>query len=44
MYGNHTLNVGRVYTEERNKKVSEGMSSYANLHPEHYAKWAFSAR
>jgi DNA mismatch endonuclease, patch repair protein len=37
-YGNHTLNVGRVYTEERNKKVSEGMSSYAKLHPERYYK------
>jgi DNA mismatch endonuclease, patch repair protein len=38
MYGNHTLNLGRVYTEERNKKVSEGVKKWAKTHPEHYYK------
>jgi len=35
-YGNHTLNVVWVYTEERNKKVSEAVKQWAKLHPEHY--------
>jgi very-short-patch-repair endonuclease len=38
MYGNHTLNLGRVYTEERNKKVSEAVKKWAKMHPEHYCK------
>jgi very-short-patch-repair endonuclease len=37
-YGNHTLNVGRVYTEERNKKVSEAVKKWAKTHREHYYK------
>jgi hypothetical protein len=37
-YGNHTLNVGRVYTEERNKKVSDAVKKWAKAHPEHYYK------
>ena len=36
MYGNHTLNLGRRYTEERNRRVSEGVREWARLHPEHY--------
>ena len=36
MYGNHTLNLGRVYTEERNKRVSEAVKKWAKTHPEHY--------
>jgi len=38
MYGNHTLNLGRVYTDERNKKVSEAVKKWAKEHPEHYYK------
>ena len=37
-YGNHTLNLGRVYTEERNKKVSEGLKKWAQTHKDHYYK------
>jgi very-short-patch-repair endonuclease len=37
-YGNHTLNVGRVYTEERNRRVSEAAKKWAKLHPEHYPR------
>jgi hypothetical protein len=37
-YGNHTLNVGRVYTEERNRRVSEAVKKWAKLHPEHYSR------
>jgi DNA mismatch endonuclease, patch repair protein len=37
-YGNHTLNVGRVYTEERNKKVSEAVKKWAQTHKDHYHK------
>jgi DNA mismatch endonuclease (patch repair protein) len=36
MYGNHTLNLGRVYTPERNRRVSEGVKKWAKAHPEHY--------
>jgi DNA mismatch endonuclease, patch repair protein len=36
MYGNHTLNLGRKYTEERNRRVSERVREWARLHPEHY--------
>lgn len=38
MYGNHTLNLGRVYTEERNKRVSEAVKIWAKAHPEYYYK------
>jgi DNA mismatch endonuclease (patch repair protein) len=38
MYGNHTLNLGRKYTEERNRKVSLAVREWARLHPEHYYK------
>lgn len=38
MYGNHTLNLGRVYTEERNRKVSEAVKKWAKLNSEHYKK------
>jgi G:T-mismatch repair DNA endonuclease (very short patch repair protein) len=38
MYGNHTLNLGRVYTPERNRKVSEAVRKWAKLHPEHYSR------
>jgi very-short-patch-repair endonuclease len=38
MYGNHTLNLGRVYTPDRNRKVSEAVKKWAKLHPEHYQK------
>ena len=37
-YGNHRSNVGRVYTEERNKKVSEAVKMWAKTHREHYYK------
>ena len=37
-YGNHILNVGRVYTEERNKKISEAVKKWAKTHREHYYK------
>jgi DNA mismatch endonuclease (patch repair protein) len=36
MYGNHTLNLGRVYTPERNRRVSEAVKKWAKTHPEHY--------
>jgi hypothetical protein len=36
MYGNHTLNLGRVYTKERNKKVSSAVKEWAKTHREHY--------
>ena len=36
MYGNRTLNLGRVYTPERNRRVSEAVKKFAKLHPEHY--------
>ena len=36
MYGNHTVNLGRKYTAERNGKVSEAVKKWAKLHPEHY--------
>jgi hypothetical protein len=36
MYGNHTLNPGRVYTKERNKKVSNAVKEWAKTHREHY--------
>jgi len=35
-YGNHTLNLGRVYTEERNRRVSKAVKKWAKVHPEHY--------
>jgi DNA mismatch endonuclease, patch repair protein len=35
-YGNHTLNLGRVYTPERNRRVSEAVKKWAKTHPEHY--------
>jgi DNA mismatch endonuclease (patch repair protein) len=38
MYGNHTLNLGRVYTEERNKKVSEAVKKWAKSNPEYYKR------
>jgi DNA mismatch endonuclease (patch repair protein) len=38
MYGNHTLNLGRVYTEDRNRRVSEGVKKWAKANPEHYYK------
>jgi DNA mismatch endonuclease, patch repair protein len=38
MYGNHTLNLGRVYTKERNKKVSNAVKEWAKTHREHYYK------
>lgn len=38
MYGNHTLNLGRVYTDERNRKVAEGVKKWAKTHREHYYK------
>jgi DNA mismatch endonuclease, patch repair protein len=38
MYGNHTLNLGRKYTEERNRKVSLTVREWARLHPEHYSR------
>jgi DNA mismatch endonuclease (patch repair protein) len=38
MYGNHTLNLGRVYTPDRNRRVSEAVKTWAKLHPEHYYK------
>ena len=38
MYRNHTLNLGRVYTPERNRRVSEAVKKYAKSHPEHYYK------
>ncbi|MPZ08172.1 MAG: DUF559 domain-containing protein [Nitrososphaeraceae archaeon] len=38
MYGNHTLNLGRVYTPDRNRRVSEAVKKWAKLHPEHYYK------
>jgi DNA mismatch endonuclease, patch repair protein len=37
-YGNHTLNIGRVYTEERNRRVSEAVKEWAKTHREHYRK------
>ena len=36
MYGNHTLNLGRVYTPERNRRVSEAVKKWAKTHREHY--------
>lgn len=38
MYGNHTLNLGRVYTPDRNRRVYEAVKKWAKLHPEHYSK------
>ena len=38
MYGNHTLNLGRVYTEERNRRVAEAVKKWAETHQEHYRK------
>ena len=38
MYGNHTLNLGRVYTDERNRRVSQAVKKWAKSHPEHYSK------
>ena len=38
MYGNHTLNLGRVYTPDRNRRVSEAVKKWAKLHPEHYSR------
>jgi len=38
MYGNHTLNLGRVYTPERNRRVSEAVKEWAKTHREHYYK------
>jgi DNA mismatch endonuclease, patch repair protein len=38
MYGNHTPNLGRVYTPERNRRVSEAVKKWAKLHPEHYSR------
>jgi DNA mismatch endonuclease (patch repair protein) len=38
MYGNHTLNLGRVYTPERNRRVSEKVMKWAKTHREHYYK------
>jgi hypothetical protein len=38
MYGNHTLNLGRIYTPDRNRRVSEAVKKWAKLHPEHYHK------
>jgi len=38
MYGNHTLNLGRVYTPERNRRVSEAVTKWAKSHPEHYSR------
>jgi DNA mismatch endonuclease, patch repair protein len=38
MYGNHTLNLGRVYTPERNRRVSEAAKKWAKTHREHYYK------
>lgn len=38
MYGNHTLNLGRVYAEERNRKVSEAVKKWAKSNPEHYKR------
>ena len=37
-YGNHTLNLGRVYTPDRNRRVSEAVKKWAKLHPEHYSR------
>jgi hypothetical protein len=38
MYGNHTLNLGRVYTPDRNRRVSEAVKEWAKIHREHYYK------
>ena len=38
MYGNHTLNLGRVYSPERNRRVSEAVKKWAKSHPEHYSR------
>jgi DNA mismatch endonuclease (patch repair protein) len=35
MYGVH-INIGRTYTDERNRKVSEAVKKWAAEHPEHY--------
>jgi len=37
MYDVH-INIGRTYTAERNKKVSEAVKKYACEHPEHYKR------
>lgn len=38
MYGNHTLNLGRVYTPERNRRVAQAVKKWAKSHPEHYSR------
>ncbi|MGH9953242.1 MAG: hypothetical protein ACRD5J_16615 [Nitrososphaeraceae archaeon] len=38
MYGNHTLNLDRVYSPDRNRRVSEAAKKWARLHPEHYSR------
>ena len=38
MYGDHSTNLGRKYTAERNRKVSKAVKLWAKLHPEHYRK------
>ncbi len=35
MYDKH-INIGRTYTDDRNRRVSEGLKKYAAGHPEHY--------
>jgi DNA mismatch endonuclease, patch repair protein len=38
MYGDHTTNLGRTYTDERNKKVSEAVKKWAAKNPDHYSR------
>ena len=40
MYGNHTLNLGRIYTAERNKKVAAASKRWIAEHPNEHRKKA----
>ena len=40
MFGDHITNLGRKYTPERNKKVSEGGKRWIAQHPDEHRKKA----